>query len=254
LNVNQAVVGLIEDWLGRSKHNNLHALSAKSQVPYSSLYRLSKGQVEPSLEATLSILSVVTTLPQRRDFIEQHFPAVFELVVQDKSFPDSSRVKTSSEADALDELMTEPLGFRLCQQLLSRAGISPGKVKELYGELGMSYCADLENKELIRFIDGKWRTDFEYSCKTFEGNRSQVISSVKTFDPETLKTKACVLNTLSESVSVEGAHEIAKAMFRCINEVQELRVKYPGNHIFVSNFVMHMIDPAAVVAEMGASK
>lgn len=249
MDAGQSLAVLIEAWVGRSKHNNLYGLAAKTHISYSTVQRTAKRLNEKvSLNTALAILAVVSTDEEQGTYLKNYFPAFYK---QHQKNHWSKMRKPEEDRDLrnLDELMAEPMGFMLAQHLLSKAGITTDRVKELYGDLGLSFLNNLDEAKLLQFEDGRWKTDFDYVCPDIEGSRKQIVSAARAFNADTYNLSCGMLNTVSESVSLQGARAITDALQECLNLIRKIRDDNPGKHTFVANLMMQLADPKAAEGE-----
>lgn len=252
MSVGDAVSRLIKTWIDRGRNHNLTLLSDRSQVPYSTVYRLSKGGSDkPPIDAVIGVLSVVVDRYDRANFLEEYYPAVYEALAKKHEAEPQLLGPVTTDHPVLDHMMTSPASFLIAQQVLSKSGVSTDRIRQLYGEHGLGYIEALEIAGLLRVEDGRVRCPAEYSNWTLAGNKAQVVSAAQAWDVQTHATGCGMIETRSESVSLEGAKKIKHVLEDSLAEIRRIHQSHPGHHTYVVSLMMQLADPLLALEEMG---
>jgi len=238
----------IELWMAKSKIHNLNILSDKTKIPYPTLHRLTMGRVDrPNVETVLDLLKVVTTDERRAELLRRYYPNVFHAIENDRTRLEH-HVPATMQSD-IEKFMSDRVGFLMTQHFLSHCGISRDRVKELFGSLGLSLVSQALDMGIIQENDGVYRTTGDFSTNSLELNKLQVQHSVASFNSASAEVGCANIRTISEGVSLEGARKLSEAINEAIDKVRSIRDENPGEHVFLVNFVLQLLDPERAKAE-----
>jgi hypothetical protein len=240
----------IKAWIDRGRHTNLNMLSDKCSMPYSTLYKISKGDIEkPQIDTVLSILKVVLNKDERVSFLRKHYPSVAADFSLDTHFLSKPGVKTEEDLPALEKEFEHRDSFLLGQHLLSHCGITHGKIQELFGDHGLKLLEHYVESGLCSQEVGVYRIRGTFVSTSLKGNLTQVRHSVDSFKGAGAEVRAAYVRTQSEGVTLEAAQKIKEILHATALQIDEIANQNQGPHLFLSNLMSQLLDPSSAIEE-----
>jgi transcriptional regulator with XRE-family HTH domain len=235
---------LIELYLSQKPTRNPSRLAAKSGVSYATLRRILQNEVSTvSLETTVSILRVITTLSESLNFIEKHYPSSGQTI---KEF--SSKLASSNFAPLGFVSLLDDYDVWFTSILAERTkGVSIEELNRHIGENNAKKSIDkLEKAGFFEVKAGRfYLVEPDYNL----GSSAQATLSVirhltKTFDEEKRTKDGHMLSYLVKGWSDEGLKLIRERLKAVAIELSEAsnNPKYQGDKLAFAGVIAGTIE------------
>lgn len=213
---------LIQKYLNERPNLSLNALAIRSEVPETTLRRISKGELKrlPKNETILKILSYIFQTEKLREIAER---SPTDLALFMKAEYMLSDEQANSPQINLDRFLPDQVSYLVFKLASNSSGVYRGEIERLFGELGLGALEKLLKAAVIKFDGEKYKSAFEsfrLSDESFVDNFKAVSNFIKT-DPEKRRTPNFYYN-LSESLSDVGLRKVREIQVEATRQVLKI--------------------------------
>lgn len=219
----------INRYLQENSMRSLASLAQQARVPDSTLRRVAKEDTMPSLGVVIAILSVTATTEEAKHFLNIYFPrssAHFDaMFYHPKVTSERSKNKRCPSENAIDDEISLSI-IQLCASCLD---VYDQDIERRFGEYGLQRLEDLINIEIIyREKDGSLRQVSQVLEQNVDDCLSYIEMQIKLFHTRHLGTRAAMLASVSESISLEGLRRLKEQGVKYIKRVAKIVQDHPG--------------------------
>lgn len=215
------LVAAIQTWLQGSRSRSLSSLARRTNVAYSTIRRIAQNESVPHPYTALAIAEVVLSVPQRIEFLKEHFPTIGNLLNEVYD----SRLQAEPNEEAFRRFMRLEPHNRIFNIAATKAGTTRADISRLFGLTGEDAAQEMLNEGiLIELPSGT----IKYSQDTWIfGNVDEVLNQVKMstehFDKQLLGSDGASLMHATGAIRPEMVPRLKALVLQFIKDLYELK-------------------------------
>ncbi len=232
---------LIQTYLKERPQLSLNAIAIRSEIPETSLRRLSKGELKrmPKNQTVLKLLSYLYQTESLIKIRDQVPGALRDFMNKEYLLSEDSVVSPQIN---LDRFLTDQISYLVFKLASNSSGVKQDEIKRLFGEVGLEAINKLVKAAVVKVDNATFYSAFEsfrLSDESFVENFKAVSSFIKT-DPEK-RTAPNFYYNLSESLNEAGLKKIREIQVRATSQVLNI-MNDKTNHGDIPVFNLVAID------------
>ncbi len=215
------LVDAINAWLQGNKSRSLSALARRTNVAYSTIRRIAQNESVPHPYTALAIAEVVMSVPQRVEFLKNHFPTIGNLM--DDCY--SGAIRRDPNEESLRRFLRMEPHNRIFNIAATRAGTHRKAVLQLSGQMGLDAVDEmLDAGLLIEMPDGtiKYSND-NWAIGNVDDALDQVRHSIEHFNKPLVGTDGASLMHATGAISKEMVPRLKELVLKFIKDVNALK-------------------------------
>lgn len=205
----------IARYLEAKEGRSLRMLAARTGLPQTTLWAISKGTARASFTQALSLLTTVAPPEEAGALLEEHFPDEAKRLARLHAL-----TRKPVPSDTWRDFLTGPIENHIFTLASTRKGVTVERVRELYGEAGLESLRMLEEAEILVRSSCAKRV---HGAREFATPASEALASFRTrlslMRKDHLGTPDALLGMLTESVSAEAQARIRAILGNALREV-----------------------------------
>jgi transcriptional regulator with XRE-family HTH domain len=215
------LVAAIQTWLQGSRSRSLSSLARRTNVAYSTIRRIAQNESVPHPYTALAIAEVIMSVPQRIDFLKQHFPTIGNLMNEVYD----SRMQSEPNDEEFRRFMKMEPHNRIFNIAATNAGTTRADILRLFGQTGEEAVQHMLNEGLLVELPSgtiKYTQD-SWIHPSVEDTLSQIRHSTEHFDKTLIGTDGASLMHATGSIRPEMVPRLKALVLQFIKDVIELK-------------------------------
>ena len=215
------LVEAINAWLHASKSRSLSSLSRRTHVAYSTIRRIAQNESVPHPYTALAIAEIVMNVPQRIEFLKQHFPTIGSLM--DECY--SSSIRPEPNEESLRRFLRLEPHNRIFNIAATRTGTTRKAIMHLSGQIGLDAVDELlDSGLLIEMPSGSIKyTHDSWALGNVDDALDQIRHSTEHFNKHLVGTDGASLMHATGAISKDMVPHLKELVLKFIKDVNALK-------------------------------
>lgn len=215
------LVAAIQAWLQGSRSRSLSSLARRTNVAYSTIRRIAQNESVPHPYTALAIAEVVLSVPQRVEFLKEHFPTIGNLMndVYD------NRLQADPNEEAFRRLLHLEPHNRIFNIAATKAGTTRPDILRLFGQAGEDAVQELLNEGiLVEHTNGTIKyTQDTWIYGSVDEVLNQLRMSTHHFDKRLIGSDGASLMHATGAIRPEMVPKVKALVLQFIKDLNELK-------------------------------